>query len=78
MRGGRGDGRGELVRGGPGHDLLPQVETSHVAEHTRSGFSMLECQGPNTVHLNLYPGLPEVLQPLLMPHPWMARGGNGE
>lgn len=76
MRGGHEEGRGEPVRGVPGHDLLPRVETWHEAGRTRSGFSALVCQGPDMDLLDLFPGLPEG-QRLSMPHPWMGGGGSG-
>lgn len=77
MMGGHGDGHGELVGGVPGHDLLPREETWHGDEHTRSGFSVLGCPDPGMDLLNLFPGPPVGLQPLPMPHPWMAGGGSG-
>lgn len=77
MTGGHGDGHDELVGDVVGHDLLPQVETWHEGERTRSGFSVLGYQGPDKGHLNLFRGHLEGLQPLLMPLPWMAGGESG-
>ena len=74
--GGHGDGHGELVGGVPGHDLLPQGETWHEGEHTRSGFSVLGYPGPGMDLLNLFPGPLVGLQPLLMRLPWRAEGGS--
>lgn len=69
MKGGHGDGRGELVGDVLVHDLLPRVETWHEGERTRSGFSVLGYQGQDKDLLNLFRGHPEGLQPLLMPQP---------
>lgn len=37
---------------------------------------MLGCLGPNKDLPNLYLGPPVALQPLPMPRPWLAGGGN--
>lgn len=77
MRDAHGGDHGEHVGGVPEHDLLPQGETWHEGEHTRSESSVLGCQGPNKDHLSLFPGPLGGLQPQLMSHPWMEGGGSG-